>query len=875
MAVIWVAITTFATPPTTDASATLSTSEFRFRGDRSGGPWKVAEISPQLHRAAASEWLTARSVHDGREVQWGSRLTVRLAPHASLPHTVLDRLHLRLDRQPFPHIWILQSPTPWAAAQAAVALSELPEVEVAVPVMRRTLALHGGFVARPNDPYFTDQWHLENRNTQGVPLGPDLNPRGAWSTSRGASVIIGVADDGFETDHPDLAAAAVHAPHFDFVLNLAQSGVYGSHGTCVAGLAAARGGNAIGVTGLAPAARLANWPIFDRFGNIVSDERLMDMFQYRIDQVAVQNHSWGNADASQSGPSALEMAGIDQALTLGRNSRGVVMVRSGGNGREAGFNVNDDGYPNDPRVIAVAAARKDGRTASYSSPGACILVAAPSGDDSDTFEPTINLYTTDRVGNRGYNQVGFTNDLANYAFLAFGFSGTSGSAPMISGLAALILDTNPTLTARDVQQVLLHSARHHNPADSTLQTNAAGYVVSHDQGFGIPDAAQAVQWARSWSNRPPLVVHATTNATTVDIPDDSLKAWIAGPGEDPFPYACQPALGPHPDEPTRTLPLVFVGLATNAIAVNLTGKAALIQRGVSFFRDKIQFAADAGAEFVVIFNNTGGDERFIPGGTDFVPLPAVMLSENDGLSLLQRIEQGETLTAQLRLEPAHHTFTISTHLLAEHVGLRVRSNHSRRGDVRITLTSPSGTRSVLQRYNQDFSPGPVDWTYWSVQHFGEPVAGTWTAHYSDEDLGQIGSILEAELILRGVPLTDSDSNGLDDDWERQWFSQLGQDPRADDDRDGLTLAQEQWLGTNPTQPQAEFRLATHPYDAQRDRLSWPHRPGETYAVHSADSVTGTLREVARVRPTGPEAEHLVPRSTDPGRFYRIEAIPNP
>jgi subtilisin-like proprotein convertase family protein len=762
-----------------------------------------------------------------------------------------------------------------AAAQAAVALSDLPEIEVAVPVMRRSLHLHEDFVARPNDPYFTDQWHLENRNAQGVPQGPDLNPRGAWGVSRGASVIIGVADDGFETDHPDLVAATANAPHFDFVLNLAQTGVYGSHATCVAGLAAARGGNALGVSGVAPAARLANWPIFDLFGNIVSDERLMDMFQYRIQQVAVQNHSWGNADASQSGPSALEAAGIDQALTLGRNGRGVVMVRSGGNGRDAGFNVNDDGYPNDPRVIAVAAARKDGRTASYSSPGACILVAAPSGDDRDTFEPTINLYSTDRVGNRGYNPISFTNDLANYAFLAFGFSGTSGSAPMISGLAALILDTNPRLTARDVQQVILHAARHHNPADPTLQTNAAGYVVSHDQGFGIPDAAQAVQLARSWSNRPPLVIHSIPETTSVDIPDDGLKAWISGPGEEPFPYPCQPALGPHPDDPTRTLPLVFVGLATNAIAVNLTGKAALIQRGVSFFRDKIQFAADAGAEFVVIFNNTGGEDRFIPGGTDFVPLPAVMLSENDGLSLVQRIEQGETLTAQLRLEQVQHTFSVTTNLLAEHVGLRVHSNHSRRGDVRITLTSPSGTRSVLQRYNQDFGPGPFDWTYWSVQHFGEPVAGTWTAHYSDEDIDQVGSILEAELILRGVPITDTDNNGLDDNWERHWFSQIGQDARSDDDRDGRTLAQEQWLGTDPTRPQSEFRLATHPYDAQRNRLSWPHRPGESYAVQSSSSVDGSLEEIARVRPTGPEAEYLVPRSPDPGRFYRIEAIPEP
>jgi hypothetical protein len=125
-----------------------------------------------------------------------------------------------------------------------------------------------------------------------------------------------------------------------------------------------------------------------------------DMFQF-VTIVSVQNHSWGiPEDPQQLRASLVERIGISNAVTFGRNGRGVVMVRSAGNGRSYSNNAGDDEYPSDPRVVAVAAARLDGRVARYSSPGACILVAAPSGDDSAENNPCMtnspNLFTTDR-----------------------------------------------------------------------------------------------------------------------------------------------------------------------------------------------------------------------------------------------------------------------------------------------------------------------------------------------------------------------------------------------------------------------------------------------------------------------------------------------
>lgn len=112
-----------------------------------------------------------------------------------------------------------------------------------------------------------------------------------------------------------------------------------------------------------------------------------------------------------------------------------MIVRASGNGREDLINSNDDGFANDPRVIAVGAVRSDGRACSYSSPGACLLVSARSGDPDDGFP---NVMTTDRHGSAGFNTTG-SGDRADYGFEITGFNGTSASSPQIAGVAALIL----------------------------------------------------------------------------------------------------------------------------------------------------------------------------------------------------------------------------------------------------------------------------------------------------------------------------------------------------------------------------------------------------------------------------------------------------
>jgi subtilisin-like proprotein convertase family protein/subtilisin family serine protease len=854
-------------------------------------PFRFTEPSAKAYRveipAAVARSLQGRNVRpqwirawpdngSTNSIELGSRIILQLAPGADLDALLVGR-PLAVEQRLTAHLFILRATDAEAAIREAAALAESPLVRAAHPDRRRRMRLHGGYAAKPSDPYFQFAWHLENRSASGLPLGVDLNVRAAWAVARGAGVVIAQADDGLELGHPDLTNRVAGMPHYNFV-NSTASGAHTSsflaHGTAVGGLAVAEAYNGRGSAGVAPEANLASWVIFNTSGSIVSDTALMTMFQYASNIVAVQNHSWGNAGPELLAPSLVEVVAVSNAWTLGRGGRGVVMCRAGGNGRKDLFDANEDGYANDPRVIAVGAVRDDGRTASYSSPGACLLVAMPSGDDG-----RLMLFTTDRIGSAGYNQVTYTNDLADYAFDGTGFTGTSGSTPLASGLAALILSANTNLTVRDVQQVMLLSARQLDPNDSSLQTNGAGFRVSHNTGFGVPDAGQAVALAKRWPNRPPFLRFTYTVSATTPIPDDGLRLFVTG-GSVPALLTnipCRPSLGPHADSPTASLPLADIGLALNVPASNLSGKAALIQRGSNFFYEKITNAALAGASFAVVYNRTNGGDLGIMAGTDFVPIPAVFIPQAEGDALVAHIATNPLATARIQLSSALYSFGVTNSAQCEHVAVRVRTTHPRRGDVRITLTSPSGTRSVMQRVNGDTNAGPADWTYTSVQHFYEPSAGTWTVAVSDELATSTGSVLGVDLTIYGVPILDTDNDGLDDGWELFHFGSLAQTAGGDPDKDGWSNAREQLMGTNPNAVDSFFQLAADlsPWNSALARIAWPANTNFTYELSGATNVNASFTALTNIPGRFPELEFLTPFTNTARQFFRLRAVQVP
>ncbi|TAO04273.1 MAG: hypothetical protein EYR95_04045, partial [Phormidium sp. SL48-SHIP] len=154
-------------------------------------------------------------------------------------------------------------------------------------------------------------------------------------------------------------------------------------------------------------------------------------------------------------------------------------------------------------TIAVAAIDGQGIGAPYSSQGANLLVSAFGDGDGEEIPGTIA--STDFMGYLGYNpnlrEVPENTPNLNYTNR---FDGTSASAPMVSGVAGLMLEANPHLGYRDVQEILAYSARQNDPTHDDWQFNGAetwnggGLHANHDYGFGLVDGHTAVRLAESW-----------------------------------------------------------------------------------------------------------------------------------------------------------------------------------------------------------------------------------------------------------------------------------------------------------------------------------------------------------------------------------------
>lgn len=833
-------------------------------------------VEDEVFGDAAAQSIKVRPAGETNFVYLDSRVVLELRSPKELSN-IVKRSSLTLARQVATNLFILQAPNARVAMLEAQRIGQLPDVSACYPVARWPADLQGAYAPLPNDFYFGLQNNMENRTIDGKRLGCDLNARGGWALSRGVGTTIAIADLGIEATHKDLQSRMGPADlHHNFVDGSTNTGpAFGvsawAHATAAAGLAAAEQNNGRGMSGVAPEAQLASWVIFDTNLVLASEEKLMDMYQFKSNSITVQNHSWSRAGITFKPQGLLEKNAVENAVRLGRNGLGVVMVRAAGNDREILASCDDDATVSDPRAIAVAAVFADGRPVNYSEPGASVLVAAPSGENGS------NLFTADLTGTRGANQLTYgppNTELNDYIYYSLGFSGTSASAPQVAGTVALMLSANPNLSYRDVQQILALSSAHFYTQDPDLTLNGAGLLVSHNAGYGIPDAGWAVRLSKTWTARPPHTNVTVDVTNSLAIPDGGLRALFTGSGlpANLLSVAAAPGWGLHPESPTAVLPLVDVGVANSVISTNLTNKAALIRREStsSAFQAKISNAAKAGAAFAIVYNDSTNNLAAMPG-TQFAPIPAVLIQKSDADALRSHM-QSNTVSAQLRLFTTGLTFNVSQTLLCEHVGLKLTANHPIRGDLRVMLTSPSGTRSVLQRFNQDANSGPNGWTYWSTHHFFESSAGTWTLSVADEFETDAGSIEAAELTILGTPITDTDADGLDDAWETAYFSGLTRTSKEDTDKDGYSNGREQMMGTDPNVAEP-LQIDLSRWNASLARFSWPGNTNFTYEVWSGTNIAA-MSLATNMTGQFPEMEWLT-SYTDAQRFVRIIAQPLP
>ncbi|HMO91153.1 MAG TPA: S8 family peptidase, partial [Pirellulaceae bacterium] len=332
----------------------------------------------------------------------------------------------------------------------------------------------------PNDPSFSNQWHLRNTGQGGGLVGHDLNVEPLWNftngTGLGTGITIGVVDSRVQQTHPDLAAS-IRADR-----SLWLAGTASSHGTSVAGVAAGIGNNGIGISGVAPRSWIAgisllNQSLTDSNESQALSNHFNTMVNGQFDGIHVYNNSWGppdNATRNTYGP--LVGAALTNAINNGRNGLGNIYVWAGGNGGNTD-NVNYDGYASSRYTIAVGAMTNLGVRASYSERGAALLVSA--------------------MGSGGTRDIVTTNSGSGYTT---GFGGTSAASPMVAGVVALMLEANPNLGWRDVQHILVETSRQVDIGHAGWVQNGAGYRHNDFYGFGLVDAVAAVNMASGWTN---------------------------------------------------------------------------------------------------------------------------------------------------------------------------------------------------------------------------------------------------------------------------------------------------------------------------------------------------------------------------------------
>ena len=449
----------------------------------------IATYSPILQAAIAHK--SDLSMYSDEELATAKQWVVFAAQYSGEPANEL------------PGAWIVD-------ADASTAIEDFSQfieqgvIEAAYPLIEKMMTPRWV----PNDPLYSDQWHLENTGQSGGTSGEDVNITGAWNSHKGSGIVIGIVDDGLDWTHPDLDNYYESTLDYDFCGNDGNPSPSSNdaHGTAAAGVAAGVGNNNIGVSGSAPRAGLAGLQLISCS---TTDTRESAALSHERQDIDIYSNSWGPSDNGETleGPGPLMLAAMENSALTGRNGLGNIITWAAGNGLTDDDNANYDGYANLRYTIAVTAVSHNGDQSYYAEPGANILVAAPSNGDGES------ITTTDNEGSGGYSNGDYTDT----------FGGTSSATPLVSGVIALMLEANANLTWRDVQHIIVLTSRVNDASDSSWNINGANHDVSHKYGYGVIDAGAAVAMAETWTSveEETSVTTGTLDCIQCDIPDNS------------------------------------------------------------------------------------------------------------------------------------------------------------------------------------------------------------------------------------------------------------------------------------------------------------------------------------------------------------------
>ena len=336
--------------------------------------------------------------------------------------TAADRLDARTGaradferRLPVQGMQLVEVESGQSVAAAERALESADGVLYAEPNATRRAFL------RPNDPYFSQLWAMENtgQSIRGVAGTPDADSdvAEAWDAGIRGDTIVAVVDTGVDATHPDLSPNLVAGR--DFLAGDNDPADENGHGTHVSGTIVAERGNGLGVAGVADgAARVMPLRVLDATGS-GSVANVILAYAYASQHGAkVVNLSLGSGS-----PSRAERDAIATFPTM-------LFVAAAGNGGADGVGDDNDAaaatYPCAyllPNVVCVAASDNRDQLASFSNYGATSV---------DLAAPGVNIASTWPGG--GYSWA----------------SGTSMATPHVSAAAALLWSAAPGALSTDI-----------------------------------------------------------------------------------------------------------------------------------------------------------------------------------------------------------------------------------------------------------------------------------------------------------------------------------------------------------------------------------------------------------------------------------------
>jgi subtilisin family serine protease len=318
-----------------------------------------------------------------------------------------------------------------------------------------------------HDPLLADQWALAKPQAIGVQT--------AWTQSDGNGVIVAILDSGVQLDHPDLEGNLWRNP--GEVLNGKDDDgngyvddIYGAnmftndgnvsddegHGTHVAGIVAAQAGNDVGGSGVAPKARIMPVKVLDanRSGN---STLLARGIRYAVDMGARILNVSINGDATT--------ADLTDALHYASTKGATIVASAGNNSRNIDLTPSYPASSSEPSVLSVTASDESGGLLDFANLGLNSVDLAAPGE---------MILSTARGG--GYEDR----------------SGTSMSAPFVSGALALLQAARPDMSQASLRGALLATA----PKSGLL----AGVLGGSEGGgeLNVGDAMHAILPGAMW-----------------------------------------------------------------------------------------------------------------------------------------------------------------------------------------------------------------------------------------------------------------------------------------------------------------------------------------------------------------------------------------